>query len=582
VKVADLFARLRLVPDGKSFKAGDQLIKGIKAELTQLAGLAAVVASVRSSFNFSEQLTDLDIASQGAMGSIGEVRDQILGVSDATGVAREELLAGAQAFVALTGDGEAASDSLLTFARVAKASKAQMADIAGVAARLQQNMGIDPSQFERSFSILIASGKAGAIELKEMASLFGTLTPAAEKFAGGRGIEGLAKLSAAMQLVMQGAGSPAQAATMMESLMGSLSGAAASRLKDEGISVFNRDGSLRELDAIVADIKKKDFRRDKLIEIFGRKEAVGAFEQLTKVEGAWQGLIDTTMTADDVASDYAKRQQSDTAKIARAWNKFRNTIERVTVYIVKALAWLTDNMALVTLAVTALAAAMLILKAASIAAAIASAAAWIIALAPFVLLAAAIAAVILIVEDLYVAFKGGDSVFRDLYLAAKKWIDERLGEIIDDAKDKLIDFLDVGGVFGVKDARKRARESEQFRDAAEADLERQEERLERLGQRAEEQLQASAASRAGWTPEERRLYDEELAQREVETAMRSLTPFGFTRSSDSQSTNNNMNATINVTVPPGADADGVGSAVRKSLSEWWNIELRSTGAATAR
>lgn len=63
---------------------------------------------------------------------------------------------------------------------------------------------------------------------------------------------------------------------------------------------------------------------------------------------------------------------------------------------------------------------------------------WLMALWPLALIAAAVGAAIFIVEDLYEAFRGGDSVFRDMYEGAKEWIDEKLGGILRNYEDRLV------------------------------------------------------------------------------------------------------------------------------------------------
>ena len=65
-----------------------------------------------------------------------------------------------------------------------------------------------------------------------------------------------------------------------------------------------------------------------------------------------------------------------------------------------------------------------ILGAAMVAAAIASAAAWLAGLWPFALLAIALFAIGLIVEDVWEAFNGGESVFKDLYEAIREYLGE--------------------------------------------------------------------------------------------------------------------------------------------------------------
>lgn len=75
--------------------------------------------------------------------------------------------------------------------------------------------------------------------------------------------------------------------------------------------------------------------------------------------------------------------------------------------------------------------AFLIIKREAVAAAIRTAIAWLGALAPILLVAAAIAAVVLVVQDLYTWAEGGDSVFKGLYEAFVKYLgDTGVGKVI--------------------------------------------------------------------------------------------------------------------------------------------------------
>lgn len=93
--------------------------------------------------------------------------------------------------------------------------------------------------------------------------------------------------------------------------------------------------------------------------------------------------------------------------------------------------WMIKNWPVLTALIVGMGAAFLILKEDAVLAAIDTAIAWMVALAPFILIAAAVAAVILIVEDLYEAFTGGDSVFKDLYDAVEEWLGDKITDLME-------------------------------------------------------------------------------------------------------------------------------------------------------
>jgi hypothetical protein len=168
-----------------------------------------------------------------------------------------------------------------------------------------------------------------------MARLMASLAPLAERFAGGSGTSGLADLGAALQLARQGFGTADEAATGLESLMGAIV-AHADKLEAVGIKVFTKDAKtgkkeLRGFQEIVEAIGNSKLGKDPtlLIKALGRKEALAAFLQLTKVQGAWDGLAQSTMNANDVAQDYAAFTESTAGRLQASWNELTNAVAEV-------------------------------------------------------------------------------------------------------------------------------------------------------------------------------------------------------------------------------------------------------------
>ena len=315
---------------GKGFGRGlGGLAKGFGRALTTGLGVAGVAGGVdliadqaKATLDFERSLTRLQIQAQGTLGPIDAYRNSVLKASKATGLARDQVLAAQTKFVQLTGDGKTAAQSMDLFARVAVATGASAEDIAASAAALQQNLKIDPSNFEKAFSILTREGKVGSVELRDMAGLMAQLAPQMAQFAGGTGVQGMADLGSAMQLVNRGFNDANQAATALEGLMGAVvknSG----RLKESGVEVFTKgkDGrkQLKSLQEIVDLIGNSKLAKDPtlLIKALGRKEAYQAYLQLSKVKGEWRNLANETGDAKDIAEDYAKYQESTSGSSRR-------------------------------------------------------------------------------------------------------------------------------------------------------------------------------------------------------------------------------------------------------------------------
>lgn len=299
------------------------------------AGITALVGSEAiKTFDFEEALTRLAISSNGAVGSIAALRKKLFDVSDAQGVAREELLAGAHAFVALTGDGQMATDSLEAFARIQVATGANMQDIASTAAALSQQMGIGANEFEKAFSILIAGGKAGAIELADMAKFSAELSAQFKKFGDGKGLSGLGQMSAAFQVAAQDfGGKAAETSTGLQRLFMSFTTKRTTKeLKKLGVEVFNigKDGSatLKSFPEIFDAMAKTDIVKDprlltKIFESSEARRAAGAI--LTNIQ-RYRELSVATKNANDVGVDHATFLESTAGRMKLSWNELKNEI----------------------------------------------------------------------------------------------------------------------------------------------------------------------------------------------------------------------------------------------------------------
>ena len=285
--------------------------------------------------------------------------------SKESGLSREALMAGASAFTALTGDFKGAQKNLSTFALVANATGAEMDDIAATAAAMKDNLAIDPADFQRGFDVLVSQGKAGSIELKELATLLSGLAPSFAAFQGGKGVQGLADLGAAFQVARKGFGSAAEASTGMRALMTSFT-RGSGKFKAKGVEVFKVDPKTgrkvrRAFWDIVDDIRnnKKLMGDPKLLlDAFGSDEALRVFEQLSLNRQLASEIVAKSIDSNLVAKDAATWQKSSAGQIQKAWENVKNAfaeaftperIERAAKAIAKlsgGIAWVVDKIEL--------------------------------------------------------------------------------------------------------------------------------------------------------------------------------------------------------------------------------------------
>jgi TP901 family phage tail tape measure protein len=352
IKVAELFAELGIVIDEAAMNKADKWLKDQSRKLDKLniakkvnqqfgkalnwaaAGVGAtLVAGAKDALDFDRALTQLNVSSSGATGSVAEMHDQFLKLSQSTGLAKEELLAGAQAYVALTGDGAGAGKAVATFARVATASGAAMADVSGAAAALKEQFGLMPTELEDAFSILIRGGKAGKIELKEMASLTASLGAAFKQFGGSQGLGGAAQLGAMFQVAARNFGSASEASTGLERLMSNIQ-ASEFKFAKMGV-VFRKSGKagkgefkdvvtiVKQLGAVL-DKDPKKFQKMFGENIIAKQALLALYQNI----GAVEQLTVATRGAKDVTEDLATVQGSASFKAQKAWNDTKVAIAR--------------------------------------------------------------------------------------------------------------------------------------------------------------------------------------------------------------------------------------------------------------
>lgn len=107
---------------------------------------------------------------------------------------------------------------LPSVALTAKASRAEISDIASTADAVGASFNIAGGQMQQAFDMMVTGGKLGKFELKDMAQFLPKLAPAFAAL-GYKGTEGLGKLVAMLQTVRMQAGTSGEAATYLENVL---------------------------------------------------------------------------------------------------------------------------------------------------------------------------------------------------------------------------------------------------------------------------------------------------------------------------------------------------------------------------
>lgn len=343
---------------GKAWGAGKGLLGGAASLVGGGLGIQAaggLVDMAGDLLAFEKSLTRFQITSGKSASSMAAFRSSVLDVSKATGVAQEEVLSGASTYVDLTGDVKGAESAMSSFARIAQASGATVSDVATATAALQQSMGLNPADIEKVFSGLISQGKMGSVSLKDFAGELSALAPKFAKFGGGTGNDAILNLGAALQAARQGFGSASEAATGLEALTGALS-QNAKKFTAAGVKIFTvgKDGkkSFRSFNSIIEDIGKSKLANDPtlLSKAFGSKEAMQAYDMLSRNKGLLEQMATAGQDAGAVQRDLDTYQQSAAGKIEAAWNGVKIALaeaftpERIAKFA-EALVWVAQKLA---------------------------------------------------------------------------------------------------------------------------------------------------------------------------------------------------------------------------------------------
>jgi len=319
-------ARKQMLGAGRSVLGTVRDGIGLGLGLQAAGGLTGMASDV---LDYEKALTRLQITASTSPAAIRAFSKTVEQASLDTGVGRNEILSAAAAYVALTGDMATATASTATWSKIAAATGSTVSDIAQTAAALSQQMGIGPAEMEATFSALAQQGKAGAIELKDLAGTMAQIAPMWGMFKGGKGLQGVRELGAALQVVKRGFGGDAsETVTGLQSLLVALT-KNASRFKASGIKVFDVDKhgkeSMKDVFSIVEEISKSDLvnHPDLLEKAFGRVEAYRAYVQLSQNKDLLAKFVSDSSDAGLIQRDFGTYMESSSAKIEKSWNEIK-------------------------------------------------------------------------------------------------------------------------------------------------------------------------------------------------------------------------------------------------------------------
>lgn len=205
-------------------------------------------------------------------------------------------------------DPDKALEMMRPIGRAATAYRAEVEDLAKAGFAVFDNLKVDPKNFTQALDVMAQAGKEGAFEIKDMAREFPSLTAAAQAL-GMQGVDGVAKLSAALQIARKGAGTSSEAATNTANLMQKIiSPETTKKFKSAGIDIRKElkktqktGGDVFEMIAKMVDKATKgdraligDFFQDKQVQDFLRPllENIEEYKRIRDKSKGAKGVAD--------------------------------------------------------------------------------------------------------------------------------------------------------------------------------------------------------------------------------------------------------------------------------------------------
>lgn len=221
----------------------------------------------------------------------------------------------------------------------AQASGAATEDIANTALKAAAALNIEAKDMQTAFDIMVAGGKAGQFELKDMASFIPNL---ANSFAnlGYEGQEGLQKLIAILQTLRTTTGDASSAATNAGEIFGKMySPQVVKSFKKLGIDIKKEMDSAKKsgedlMKAYVrlADEALKKNPKATIVDLFSDKQMREGMLTLMRMGDAWRDF-DSAVTNSDVAGGTLRdlntvldTQDAKLQKLSNSWDQFLNSV----------------------------------------------------------------------------------------------------------------------------------------------------------------------------------------------------------------------------------------------------------------
>lgn len=191
---------------------------GTAAIGTGVAMAAPFIGGIKAAQDYQSVMTDIAQKADLTRAQATALGKQLLVNARAANQLPDAMQAGVDT---LSGLGARVPDAVKMMGPIGKAAtayKAEIADLSAASFAAADNLKVPVAQTERVIEMMAAAGKAGAFEVKDMATYFPALT-AAYQGLGQTGVNSVGDLAAALQITRKGAGDSASAAGNLSNIL---------------------------------------------------------------------------------------------------------------------------------------------------------------------------------------------------------------------------------------------------------------------------------------------------------------------------------------------------------------------------
>jgi len=284
-------------------------------------------------------ITRIGITADATDAEIEKLQKTLRDLAHDAGKPFDEVTTGLEQLTAGGMDLPQAMPAMPAIVRTAQAAGAEVRDMANTALALGQNLGIASGKMQEAFDILVAGGKAGKFELKDMARYLPSIMPAAVAV-GMKGEVGLKRIVALLQAVRMGTGSTEEAAASVQNIFAKMeSEETAKRFKKFGVDLRaemkNARAEGRDLLQVFTELTQRATKGDmsKIPQLFSDMEFARGMRALL----AFRDLMGEVMGKLDRAKGSAERdfdrvtQRSQVAitRLSESWDRAVEAVGRL-------------------------------------------------------------------------------------------------------------------------------------------------------------------------------------------------------------------------------------------------------------